>query len=280
MDNGGMNEWLAEFYGTAADSDDLQKTAEAELLNKLAEDGDIDIDALDDDEVVALADALGLVEDSGETEGAEGGDWTDGQKLAHITKVAEANDIDIEALTDEEFAQLAAFAFEEGDEANEANEGEDEEFEAKLAEADFIGRTIAHAQFNEMAQISGEFEKEAGRKEMAEALRKRFAAMKAAAGRGAASAKERGAQAGRWAGGPKRSYKAQRATGTGRARSLARATMENKAQAATAAAIMAGGGGAAAYGLRKRAEADMDVVNVELDADAVEALIEAGYEFE
>jgi hypothetical protein len=204
-----MNEWLADLYGTsAADSQDLQKTAEAELLSKLAEDGDIDIDSLDDDEVVELATAMGLMEDEGpelseedaeklayiqkvaehndidinslsedefaqlvefalSEDGDEAAEMTDGQKLAHITKVADANDIDLEQLTDEQFAELAAFALDP--QLMEQAAAEEEEFESKFAEADFIGRVMAHAQFDEMRKISeiveeDEFDKEAGRR--------------------------------------------------------------------------------------------------------------------
>lgn len=196
MNDGGMNEYLADMYGTTGDAEDLQKAAEAELLAKLAEDDDINLDDLSDEEIQAIAEALGVEaeddEAAGETGEGEGeaeegseesadeakdapAEMTDGQKLAHIQKVAEANDIDISQLSDEEFAQLAAFALDP--EAMQQAQTEQEEFEAKFAEADFIGRVMAHAQFDEMRKISAAVEaqeKSAAKGRVAKGAKEKF----------------------------------------------------------------------------------------------------------
>jgi len=143
----GMNEWLAEFYGTGQSQEDLEKSAQAALLEKLADDDSIDIDSLSDEDVIALADELGLL-------GEEGADTdiSDREKVSMIQKVAAVNDIDLDQLTDEEFEQLAEYAL---DPANWEDEEETKEAEAKFAEADFLGRVMAHAQWDEMNKIAG-----------------------------------------------------------------------------------------------------------------------------
>jgi len=115
-----MNELLAQAYGTEANiqanSGDTEKTAEAVLLEeleKIATAEGIDLNEFDDNDILEI-----ITEAMGETE-----------------KTAAA----------------------EGDETTETTEttegGEVEEGEAKLAEADFLGRTMAHAFYDELTSI-------------------------------------------------------------------------------------------------------------------------------
>ena len=284
MNDGGLNEYLSDRYGTLDDAEDMQKSAEAEFFAKLAEEEGIDLDSLEEDELMAIADALGVEVDDedgedeyGEEEGEE--ELTDGQKLAWISKVAEANEIDLESLTDEEFAQLAAFALDPN--ARAEAQAEEEEFEAKMAEADFLGRTMAHAQFDEMRKISGALGKEAGR--AGDALK----AIKGAPGR-----------FGRWMKEPGKTYSAARKgkekvtkrydgglhhgreEGKGRAKALLEAIRAHKGQSAVAGGGVASAGGAAALIAGRNKKAEAEVVPVALDAEAIALLEEAGYEFE
>jgi len=53
-----MDDYLSNIYGTGVTSDSLEKTAQAELLYKLAEDEGIDLSGLDEEQLGALADQV------------------------------------------------------------------------------------------------------------------------------------------------------------------------------------------------------------------------------
>jgi hypothetical protein len=114
-----MNEWLAEMYGTGGQADEAQeKVAELELFAKLAADNGIDLTTLEPEQVSALyAETFGKV-------------------------AAEDEDDEDE---EEEEAEDKAKAEHEA-----AKEGA-----AKFAEADIMGRTMAHAFVNELDEIDG-----------------------------------------------------------------------------------------------------------------------------
>lgn len=109
-----MDEYLASIYGTST-PESLEKTAQAELLMKLAEDEDIDLSGLTEEQLGALADQVvsddqdpnagGVVEPAGEAGG--------------------------EAVVQEEA-------------------------QAKFAEADFLGRVMAHSYTQELNKIAAE----------------------------------------------------------------------------------------------------------------------------
>ena len=140
-----MNEWLNKMYGTAETigaapaSDDTEKLAQAELLNQMLEAEGYDVDKLSADTIVKVANALF---------GAD-------NKL----KVADE--------MPPQFAAKAEEKKEEGKEEHEKGEtkeeekkeeekkDEDEEKKAadELAQADFVGRMMAHAYVNELAAI-------------------------------------------------------------------------------------------------------------------------------
>lgn len=110
-----MDPKLAEIYGTNQPTEsDLEKLAAAELAEGLANEDQIDTDGLSEDDLEAIAqDVLGSNEDSGE--GADEGS-------------------------------------EDGQEKISSDETSDESKE-KLAEADYLGRVMAHAYVNELREI-------------------------------------------------------------------------------------------------------------------------------
>jgi len=108
-----MDPVLAQLYGTLHDTqpepsqEELQKTAALEMLQKIAEDGDIDLNELSDDDIVDAYNEL----------------------------VGEGEDFEKDAAEydEEEMAKLAA--------------------EEMLRNADYMGRTIAHAIVHELKGI-------------------------------------------------------------------------------------------------------------------------------
>jgi hypothetical protein len=271
----GMNEWLADFYGTGGNEDDLEKQAQAALLEKLAEDGDIDLDSLDENELAELAEALGV-------EGDEDDDITDHQKVAMISKVAEANEIDLDSLDEDQFNELAEFALDPSNWEDEGDDEIDKEAEAKFAEADFLGRVMAHSQVAELNRISDVMDKEAGPR--TEAVKEFMKSL----GKGSTYRKAGRAVKRETVGRAKGSYKSLRAAASGtpmtgvgtlskaeRIKALKSGLMRG-APLAGGAAVLGGGGTYAA--MRKRSSADF--VEVGLDEDAINLLAAAGYEFE
>lgn len=122
-----MDEQLAAIYGTggAASDNDLEKTAAAELLVKIAEENGVDLNQFSDEQVMAM--------------------------VSDLTKTAEEEKAEED---DEEEKEKES----EGD-----AEEKKEESEEKVAEADFLGRVMAHAYVQELNNI----EKQAGIKETA-----------------------------------------------------------------------------------------------------------------
>lgn len=150
-----MDAKLAEIYGTnAVTESDVEKLAAAELAEGLAGEEGLDLSGLGADEIEALArEVLGAGEATEE-------------------KVAEADEEITEEQTDDEV---------------------DPEFQEKVAEADYLGRVMAHS-FN---QERVEIEKNAGPKmEAAKAALKRFGGRaKAFGGKAKDKAKAVGAKA-------------------------------------------------------------------------------------
>jgi hypothetical protein len=81
--------------------------------------------------------------------------------LDELVKIAEADGIDLDDLDDNDIAEIIAGAMEQagieqyGAEktAGADDDGPSSEDQEKLAEADFLGRVMAHALFDEMSQI-------------------------------------------------------------------------------------------------------------------------------
>lgn len=125
-----MDKWLASIYGTNGGGEDLEKTAQHVLLQKLAEEEGIDISGLSDEEVAALAQEV----------------LTDEQPAAPTGPSPE----DLQAQQ----------AMQEQEMAKEA--------QAKFEEADFLGRVMAHSYTQELEKIAAS--KEAGVKDWAQRM--------------------------------------------------------------------------------------------------------------
>ena len=132
-----MNEFLAELYGTreaiGADSgtDDVEKLAEAQILDQVFESDGIDVDQLDDGTILKVAHELF------------------GDESALVKMAAEGCDCG------------------EGESCEQCSEGgEEDEAEDKVAQADFLGRVMAHSFTQERDNIekTGAGAKEIGQK--------------------------------------------------------------------------------------------------------------------
>lgn len=110
-----MDEWLAKVYGTGGQSEDIEKTAQVEMLQKLAEQEGIDLDGLSAEQLESLSDEVFA---EGEESGEEGGE--------------EAGE----------------------EEGMEASGGDEEQLQEKFAEADFLGRVMAHSYAQELQKIA------------------------------------------------------------------------------------------------------------------------------
>lgn len=150
-----MDQFLAELYGTnEPGADDFEKVAHLDFLEKVAEEEGIDLDELDDEDLEELAEiaAEALEEEEGyEEEGEDDGEYEE-----------EYEDDDLE-----------------------------KEAEAKVEEADFLGRVMAHSFNQEMDNI----DKEAGAR--TEALKRGLARGGAAAEAGIREGVGRGRRAAR-----------------------------------------------------------------------------------
>lgn len=113
----GMDQFLAEYYGTNAASEEVEKQAQVELFTKLAAENGIDISQLSDDQVNGL--------------------WAEFQ--GELAKTAGEDDKDEKKKVEE--------AAKEHEEKKAAAE--------KFAEADFLGRVMAHSYVNELKKIAG-----------------------------------------------------------------------------------------------------------------------------
>lgn len=154
-----MNEFLAEIYntresiGASTDNSDVEKLAEAQLLDEALRAEGVDIDKLPAETILKLAHQL-LGDDSALVKSAQ-----EGETPAEEKKEEEAEE-KAETETEEE-VKAAALAELQAKEAGET----EETFETKVAQADFLGRVMAHSYWNEKNEI----EKNAA---MPEALKK------------------------------------------------------------------------------------------------------------
>ena len=95
--------------------------------------------------------------------GDNGGDLEKTAQHMMLSKLAEAEGIDLSDLSDEDLDALAQQVAGEGEGAGEGTveeggeeEGGEEELQAKFAEADFLGRVMAHSYTNELQKIAAE----------------------------------------------------------------------------------------------------------------------------
>jgi len=123
-----MNEWLAQMYGTNTDpqvvEEEQAKLAQVELFAKLASDSGVDLDEYTDEQIQELFNEV-MLKEAQENEPGEGAAHEKSE-----SKAKEEGEDEGEAATKEkakeEFAEKKAFS-------------------EKFAEADFMGRVMAHA---------------------------------------------------------------------------------------------------------------------------------------
>lgn len=120
-----MDEQLAAIYGTgqtsAYDENDLQKVAAAELLVKLAEEQGVDLNQFSEQEIAGM--------------------------ITDLYKTAEEEGEKKEEKKENPFAAKAE------EKKEEKGEEKEKEAQAKFAEADFLGRVMAHAMVQELGNI-------------------------------------------------------------------------------------------------------------------------------
>jgi hypothetical protein len=124
-----MDQFLAEFYGTnktaSAPQEDLEKQATAELFLKVATDQKVDLKSMSEAQVTALFNDFQA--NQAKLAGAS--------ETTKTAAAAEPTREQLEKQAQEEFSQKQASA-------------------EKIAEADFLGRVMAHACVNEMSKIA------------------------------------------------------------------------------------------------------------------------------
>ena len=113
-----VDQWLNQVYGTTGASDDIEKTAQDMMLQKLAEQENIDLSGLSEDQMDALA--AQVIEDM------QSDEQGDGEPVGQEQP--------------------------QGEEASQ----EEAEAQAKFAEADFLGRVMAHSYTQELRKIAEE----------------------------------------------------------------------------------------------------------------------------
>lgn len=119
--------FLDEIYGDSA----MDEAAEAEFLTKVAEDAGFDIDAMDEDQIAYLY-----------------------EKVAESVADAEGEE-DLSDEEEEALAEALEEVIEEEEEAKESGyEDYEQEYEEKIAEADYMGRVMAHSFDDEMEKIA------------------------------------------------------------------------------------------------------------------------------
>jgi len=232
-----MNEFLAQYYGNSAPEAEYEKTAseeeqeaQIELFAKLAHDNGIDLEKLSEEQVQELYEA---------TFKEASDDKDEDDKPGKKEKEDKDEDDEKKAEAEAEFAEKKA--------------GQE-----KIAEADFLGRVMAHSYVNEMRKIAESTEgsdKEAGVRE--------------SAGKAYSSAKEHGGKAldflkdkankadeagGRVAARVARVGMGDKSSPLGKVRNAV-ATHGHRAAAGVAAAGAAGGGVYAATRKKKEASA-------------------------
>lgn len=219
-----MDAQLAAIYGTGQmeEETDIEKMAAAELLVKLAEEEGVDLDSFDDQEIAEMVSSLYK-------------SASDEEKKEEEKKEKEGGFEDLKK------------KHEEG-ESEKHEEKEESKAEEKVAEADFLGRVMAHAYVQEL----GEIEKEAGKvgdtlKKGKEAVTGFFRSQKQKAGLGARQLKSGITGKGSVAG---TEYHGQQR------KNMITQGLKNLAPAAAAGTAVAGGAAVGAHHLFKKKDKD------------------------
>jgi hypothetical protein len=252
-----MNQFLAEMYGTRetigapAQSDDTEKLAEAQLLDDALRSEGIDVDTLSPEAILKVAQSLF-------PEGAL-----------------------VKAAAEEGHEEDETEAKEKEEEAAKDKEGEGETTEEKTAQADFLGRVMAHAFVQEQDAIN----KEAALKDIAGKAKeygvKAWGATKGGAGKAWGAAKKGGEALKEKGKAMKESYREgstaapMLAIKGGKLRGLKQVAKEHPKTIGGAAAGLAAASGGAGYLAHKKKEGS--ALDKLAEQRALEILAENGY---
>jgi hypothetical protein len=159
-----MNEdYLNSIYG-GTDEIDPQLAAAGEFLAKVAEEEGVDLDSYSDEEI---GDMLGTImeegdgEEGGEEGGTEGDDTEYDEKVSHLTvadvagelaKVAAAEGIDLNQLSREQIHE--AYNYVHTSMTDPDFQMQKAAMEEKVAEADMLGRVMAHSFDDELVKTA------------------------------------------------------------------------------------------------------------------------------
>lgn len=171
-----MNPWLASIYGTDG-ADDIEKTAQAHLLHKLAAENNIDLSQLSPEELEQLQ--AELAAEGYDVGGQEGGPQMQGQPGQGFAP--QQPQPGMHPMMQQAFAPAAQPQMPQGMNPQQfapQQGGADvaslqKEAQAKFEEADLLGRVMAHAYTDELEKIASH-QKTAGRFDAAKGAAGRF----------------------------------------------------------------------------------------------------------
>jgi hypothetical protein len=158
----GVNDYLSTIMGTETDLD-ASIAAAGEVLVKVAEEEGVDIDDLSEDEVADLLGDIMGTEDGGVEDGGDyGGDMSEEKvssaEVTHadvaqeLAKIANAEGIDVNDMSRDEYHGLyneLANSMASGGYYEKVADAQE-----KLAEADAIGRAMAHSFDDELSKLA------------------------------------------------------------------------------------------------------------------------------
>jgi hypothetical protein len=244
-----MDPTLAQIYGTnQPEGEELEKTAAAELAEELADDDQIDLDSLTEEDLEAAANEV--------LEGAAG----------------------------EEGEEVEEPEESEGAEKTAGEEGEDEQ--EKVAEADYMGRVMAHAMVQELRGIEKQAKKGGKKGKGGFFARVKGGASKASGKveRFGRKAEDKAVAGAKYVGGKAKSVgkkvsgsKFGKAVSRGAGKVSAHLKRHRGKYGLGAAAV---GVGAGAYGAKKAFEKKASAMDTLVQQRALEILAEAGIEVE
>lgn len=164
-----MNPWLASIYGTDG-ADDLEKTAQAHLLHKLAADQNLDISQLSPEEMEQMIQELAAEGyDIGALMQSAGHAPTDGMSLPGAGGAPQGQPqrqgfAPAQAAQQPQMPQGMNPSMMQGGQAPQQDAAAmQKEAQAKFEEADLLGRVMAHAYTDELEKIASHRTKTAGR---------------------------------------------------------------------------------------------------------------------
>lgn len=152
-----MDQWLAQVYGTNA-ADDLEKTAQLHILQKLAEEEGIDLSGLDENQLQELADQV-LADDGTQQEPEQVLQPGDPGFDMNPTQLAPAQQYQQMMPQQQQYQQpVVPQGYNPALMAQQQMPSPEmlaKEAQAKFEEADFLGRVMAHSYTQELEKIAG-----------------------------------------------------------------------------------------------------------------------------